>query len=493
MSSSNGASSGPQMPKIRALAAVLILSTCLTPFAVLYQADHGSFFTNESTMLLALSFAVHLIIFVTIAAVWHRKSRRNAAVLLTVMSLAFGALFNERASARPCEADRGDDCVPVGTTPTPTPVPTPTRVPNKRPAPRPGFPDYRKYAVSITSGRGQRWTADKGGALAGEWVGGAADNGASVFQNQLFVLIDRDAGVLLSGDSIQLETYTTRRTLEAVKDSGMLPTNNYRSSRALFTIHNARGTGTAIHPDDIVWFETSEGQAVKFIDAVIGQQQVCTEPNPDSDNRTSRVCRTEDVRGGFLTYGLRRDNESDYKFKLGYAFDSKQFALRERWIEREWMLNPYKYDLYVNALYDHTMSDQFFSETSAFELDLGRTYHDAMVASSEGMQYGAALGTVTGACFGNPIIGAGFGGVVVGTFSTAVGAARSVLAQKKEWAEKASKERQAEWTAARKREIENPDFVGPPRPEKIPGGGEGSDEPSSAPTLAPAGEQATEA
>jgi|GEM_PF-4767141 len=80
------------------------------------------------------------------------------------------------------------------------------------------------------------------------------------------------------------------------------------------------------------------------------------------------------------------------------------------------------------------VDDSFFSEFNGFEIDRGRTWFDAMRASSEGLAFPAAVGAFVGLCTPlTPLVGAAVGATLVGTVSAAAGVALSLEAQRAEY------------------------------------------------------------
>jgi hypothetical protein len=167
----------------------------------------------------------------------------------------------------------------------------------------------------------------------------------------------------------------------------------------------------------------------------------------------------------------------DREFHLAWGVDERAFYDRKFWIDEDIFKDRNRYENYAAAFDGRDFRgrgiDIYLSEeASGFSISIARTWIDAMHASAEGAQYGATIGTVFGLAVpavGVPM-GAGVGLLVTGTFSAISGASLSIDAQKKEYEKEQKEKNKAAWDAARKREKEDPNFVGPVRPSEPPTG-----------------------
>lgn len=478
--------------------ALLFLAALTLPYVSLYRLKHGAYLTEETAPLFVVSFAVSLGLGLVFFLVFHRKESKAKSLLalLCAATLLYPHVTQAKPTPPPAITIQcPPDDVVCGSLPPPPQPPywMPPTQPS-RPVPRVEVGATGElvrirtpvtYRMAMTSTAGDHVTLFKDGPIEGYWAGGFTNNATDAWDTQIFNMTDINGGALMSGDDVQFQPYRSGDQagyLWAVDAEGFkfryLPPANARGAPRLpsIRIRHADGHQGAIAPDDTVVFQVNGGgfsdpDTMFFVPHSLGTTRVCNEPNADTNNHIPRVCKNADIAGMQLTFGNPANIPAkDREFHLAWAVDERAFYFEKYWVDREVLKNREQFEAYA-ATFDGRDPlkrgiDQMLSEMRGFQINWARTWLDAMHASADGAAYIGAAGTIIGlySPIGGPA-GAAAGVVLVGTINAAAAASESIEAQKKEYAKEQAAKNKAAWESARNREMEDPNFVGPPRPE----------------------------
>jgi len=346
------------------------------------------------------------------------------------------------------------------------------------------------YRIGLTSTAGDHVTLFKDGPIAGYWTGGFTNNSKDAYDTQIWNMTDINGGGLMSGDIVQFKPYRSSDqagNLWAVPGEGMKlrypPPSDTRGGPRLpkIRIRKFNGSDGAIGPEDTVKFEIGGGafsdpEDMFFVPHSLGTIERCSSPNFDSNNPVpGRNCQTVEIQGSLLTFGNGRNIPvKDKEFHLAWAVDERAFSFAKYWIDRDIFENRDRFENYI-AVFDgrdpRGLSIDAMLSEEGFRISWSRTWLDAMHASADGAAWSGAAGTIIGIYtpIGGPM-GAAAGVVFMGTINAAAAATESINDQKKEYAKEQAAKNRATWDAARRRENEDPNFVGPPRPSEPPTG-----------------------
>ena len=485
----------------RPVFAILFLCAITLPYVSLYRLKHGAYLTEETLRLFPISFGVGIILGILFFLKLRRKEMMNKSLLMFIVLGSF--MYVNPGEARPVPPTI--NCPPGDTScgslpPPPLPPRFATTQPS-RPVPRREVGPTGEivniatpvtYRVGMTSTAGDHVSLFKDGPIAGYWVGGFTNNSRDAYDTQIWNMTDINGGALMSGDIVQFKPYRSSDqagNLWAVPGEGMKlrypPSADTRGGPRLpkIRIKKFDGSEGAVGPEDSVRFEIGGGafsdpEDMFFVPHSLGTVERCGPPSFDSNNPVPmRNCQNVELRGSLLTFGDGRNVPvKDKEFHLSWAVDERAFNDAKYWIDREIFEDRERFEKYV-AVFDGRdplgrSIDQMLSEVNGFEgVRWGRVLLDAMHAFSEGAAWSAAAGTIIGMYtpLGGPL--GGLAGVVfVGAINAGAAASESINDQKKEYAREQAAKNKAAWDAARKRETESPDFVGPPRPAEPPTG-----------------------